>query len=1119
MQTTPNRNGHRPAAHTLGGRLPKFALPALATAMLLSAGGAVAAPGKATLDQWKILEKPHGFVEIDTANAGTGSYKNAVKRNKEVLVPLMFNVWSGDPTVKAMAVVDGIVDPDSEISVAAGSSQSGKVVTNVKTPGRKKMQVRLFDANGAYTDSDPLEVMVFDTIPELAADLPDNAAPKNKKYVQAKDTVVGTYYTTWSQYDRKFKVDQIPLDNLTHILYGFVPICGDHINEGISQMQGYAALVKTCQGMPDFSVAIHDQWGEFGSNLMGEKYNAPIKGVLHQMMAAKKKNPDLKILPSIGGWTLSDPFFRMHDPAKRKIFIDSVEEFLHTWKFFDGVDIDWEFPGGNGATPGMGNKETDGELYVTLMKELREMLDRLSEKYGKPYQLTSAIGSPAEKVNVIDYKKATQYMDYLFDMTYDFHGAFDLNKLGHLTSLYAPKAGPKTDFTTHNSVEALLAQGVDPKKIVVGVAKYGRGWTGVHGYKDGNPFSGKATGPHHGTFEPGVMGYNKIVDELLGPDYRGINGYEYFYDESAEGPYLFNKSTGALMTFDDARSTTAKARYVRERQLGGLFSWEINSDNGDILNAMNQGLGNKERGGSEPVAPIARTTPKVTVQGAQTVRLDASHSSHPNGAKLSFKWEQVTGKTLSIKNASSAVAAVDVPEADQTTQYGFRVTVTDPDGLSATALTTVTAEPKQKHENHPPVARLSGPASADAGQSVTLSAAGSTDPDGDKLSFSWVVPQGIQAKQNGATLTFVAPELDKDTSFTIAVKVSDGKLTSTASHTVVVKAKKSGNENHPPIARLTGPDSADAGQTVTLSSADSTDPDGDKLSFSWIVPHGIQATRNGATLVFVAPELTKDTSYTFAVKVSDSKLTSTATHTVVIRAKKSGGENLPPVARLTGPTNADAGQTVTLSAASSTDPDGDKLSFSWVVPQGIQAKQDGATLSFVAPELDKDTNVTISVKVSDGKLAASASHTVAIKAKSQHGNDDSYPKYKPGTQYKASDIVLNDGSLYQCKPFPYSGWCSLAPAAYEPGKGRSWNDAWNLYKKGEEGGGKEEEDDNDYPLYKEGTAYKSGDIVANDGKLFRCKAFPYGGWCSQSGWAYEPGKGTVWSDAWDEYKR
>jgi chitinase len=53
------------------------------------------------------------------------------------------------------------------------------------------------------------------------------------------------------------------------------------------------------------------------------------------------------------------------------------------------------------------------------------------------------------------------------------------------------------------------------------------------------------------------------------------------------------------------------------------------------------------------------------------------------------------------------------------------------------------------------------------------------------------------------------------------------------------------------------------------------------------------------------------------------------------------------------------------------------------------------------------------------------------------------------------------------------------------------------------------------PPYREGTAYKGGEVVTNLGKLYRCKPFPYSGWCGQAAWAYEPGRGLYWADAWD----
>ncbi|WED44326.1 lytic polysaccharide monooxygenase [Legionella cardiaca] len=50
------------------------------------------------------------------------------------------------------------------------------------------------------------------------------------------------------------------------------------------------------------------------------------------------------------------------------------------------------------------------------------------------------------------------------------------------------------------------------------------------------------------------------------------------------------------------------------------------------------------------------------------------------------------------------------------------------------------------------------------------------------------------------------------------------------------------------------------------------------------------------------------------------------------------------------------------------------------------------------------------------------------------------------SSYKAGTIVMgrNNHNRYQCKPWPYSGWCSQAPAYYEPGVGLAWQDAWTL---------------------------------------------------------------------------
>ncbi|MGR5488498.1 glycosyl hydrolase family 18 protein, partial [Vibrio alfacsensis] len=110
-------------------------------------------------------------------------------------------------------------------------------------------------------------------------------------------------------------VDNIPADNLTHIIYGFIPICGP--NESVKSVGGnsFNALQTACKGMQDFEVVIHDPWAAYQKSFTqaGHDYNTPIKGNYAMLMALKQRNPDLKILPSIGGWTLSDPFYSFTD--------------------------------------------------------------------------------------------------------------------------------------------------------------------------------------------------------------------------------------------------------------------------------------------------------------------------------------------------------------------------------------------------------------------------------------------------------------------------------------------------------------------------------------------------------------------------------------------------------------------------------------------------------------------------------------------------------------------------------------------------------------------------------------------------------------------------------------
>lgn len=446
------------------------------------------------------------------------------------------------------------------------------------------------------------------------------------------------------------------------------------------------------------------------------------------------------------------------------------------------------------------------------------MLDELEATTGRQYELTSAISAGGDKIAKVDYQAAQQYMDHIFLMSYDFNGAWTNTELGHQTNLFEASWDANTKYTTDKGVRALLGQGVTPGKIVVGAAMYGRGWTGVNGYQAGNPFTGTATGPVKGTWENGVVDYRQIVNDYMGA------GWEQGYDEVAEAPYVFKASTGDLITFDNDRSVKAKGQYVLANQLGGLFSWEIDSDNGDILNAMHEGLGNGS--GTSPVnkPPIANAGKDLGVTGPASVTLDGSASRDPEGSAIGYGWMQVSGPAVQLAGANQAQASFNLDEVSQDVNLVFELTVTDADGLTAKDQVVVTNKAPQP--NLAPVVVLPATAKVESGKQVSIQAQ-ATDPNGDTLSYQWTVPAGLTATgQSSATLVVTGPSVTAETGYDLSVTVTDGALDAQASTRLTVTPVSGGGD-----CGATDPDAAN----WPAWSATTTYNGGEKVSHGGLV--------------------------------------------------------------------------------------------------------------------------------------------------------------------------------------------------------------------------------------------------------------------------------------------
>jgi chitinase len=184
----------------------------------------------------------------------------------------------------------------------------------------------------------------------------------------------------------------------------------------------------------------------------------------------KQRNPDLKVLVSVGGWTWSKNF---SDAAltkeSRKIFIDSAVDFVIKYDL-DGLDIDWEYPGLKGDDNTF--RPEDKENYTLLLKELRLRFNREGTRLHRHLYTSIATGSGKDFLEHTEMAKVQLYVDSINVMTYDMYGG-DKNT-GHHSPLYENPDDPK-HVSSNKSVHNYLEVGVKPNKIVLGVPFYGKG--------------------------------------------------------------------------------------------------------------------------------------------------------------------------------------------------------------------------------------------------------------------------------------------------------------------------------------------------------------------------------------------------------------------------------------------------------------------------------------------------------------------------------------------------------------------------------------------------------------------------------------------------------------------
>ena len=433
--------------------------------------------------------------------------------------------------------------------------------------------------------------------------------------------VVG-YYAQWSIYARDFNVPKIDGSKITHLNYSFYGTTYDPAHPENTKLK--------CL----------DTYADFEHMEGGIPWDAPVKGNFYDLMKLKQKYPHLKILISVGGWTKGQDLSPIAaSPVARAALAADMANFIVTYPFIDGFDIDWEYPlsGGtdgteivNGApVPPQKYSPDDNKNLVLLLKAMRQAM---------PNKLvTIAAGNNVRNVskqylgpnNRAQYgmtEDISTYCDYITYFGYDFGGNW-YDKTCYNAPLYASgnTNDPLYGAAQSESLDELTNQylnviGFPANKLIMGLPFYGKKFDHVanNGTNPNLPglfvsaprdIVGGCTNPQNpigtwdgagacersGSIEICDLVGNPVTNShaYLDPNTMLVTpaaasaGWVRYFDNTTKVPYLYNATLKQFISYEDKQSMDLKVQYIKSRNLAGGMIWELSQDTrGSIPNSL-----------------------------------------------------------------------------------------------------------------------------------------------------------------------------------------------------------------------------------------------------------------------------------------------------------------------------------------------------------------------------------------------------------------------------------------------------------------------------------------------------------------------------------------------------
>ncbi|GAA5986899.1 hypothetical protein JCM10908_000944 [Rhodotorula pacifica] len=383
------------------------------------------------------------------------------------------------------------------------------------------------------------------------------------------------------------------------------PILGQYWPAYNSEKQAVSQIpwsYSSKNGLVYYFVTVTDR---NGFSLPSDQPESDIKAFVNEA-----KRHRVRPVFSVCGWSGSIYFSDLVSTAAKRVkFAQQLKGFMDKYGF-EGVDLDWEYPNGEGIGCNK-RRPSDSANLLSFLKVLRAEIG--PKKLITAAVSTSGFLGPDGKA-LSSFAEFGKALDFINLMTYDVAASWSPT-----TGPNAPLRKCNSDSSDWTAVKLWTLRGFPASKILLGIPAYAISFTTnsstlatvsidngkwqskayqakVAEVPQGAPDDSNAPGKDEcGNESAGYSGqwqYKELVSNglLTKTGYSGGNGYHRYWDACTAAPFLFNPSKKHYISYEDSKSAGLKAKWAMQQGLAGVFIFDSTGFDATVYDAITAGL-------------------------------------------------------------------------------------------------------------------------------------------------------------------------------------------------------------------------------------------------------------------------------------------------------------------------------------------------------------------------------------------------------------------------------------------------------------------------------------------------------------------------------------------------